>query len=134
MRAADRLYNGIRETLAELKARGHRLAVFSNKPHRFTERIINQAFGEGYFDFILGGTPEIRHKPDPIGIVYIRKMLGVNPEDTYMVGDLPADAASAVDAKVNFIGALWGYSTREKLAEKGGTVFAEDPTEILTII
>jgi len=134
MRAADRLYDSIRETLEELKARGHSIAVFSNKPHRFTERILNKAFGENYFDFILGGTPEIRHKPDSMGIRYICKMLGFASEDTYMVGDLPADAVSAISAYVNFIGALWGYSTREKLAEKGGTVFAESPAEILNII
>ena len=59
MKAADRLFDGIRELLAELKARGHKIAVFSNKPHRFTKPIIDKAFGEGYFDFILGGTPEI---------------------------------------------------------------------------
>ncbi len=134
MRAADRLYDGMRETLTELKSRGHKIAVFSNKPHRFTERIINKAFGEGYFDFVLGGTPEIAPKPAPHGINYICKMLGFKPEDTYMIGDLPADAASALVAKANYIGALWGYSTREKLAEKGGTVFADTPTEILTII
>ena len=34
----------------------------------------------------------------------------------------------------NYIGALWGYSTREKLAEKGATLFAEKPIDILTII
>lgn len=134
MRAADRLYDGIHATLEELKARGHKLAVFSNKPHRFTERIINKAFGEGYFDFILGGTPEIRHKPDPMGIVYISKMLGFEPENTYMIGDLPADAVSAVSANANYIGALWGYSTREKLAEKGAVIFAEKPIELLDII
>ena len=134
MKAADRLYGGIRETLAELKVHGHKIAVFSNKPHRFTERIINKAFGEGYFDFILGGTPEIAPKPEPTGILYICKMLGIKPEDAYMIGDLPADAASAVSANANYIGALWGYSTREKLAEKGATLFAEKPTDILTII
>jgi phosphoglycolate phosphatase len=134
MKAADRLFDGIRETLAELKARGHKIAVFSNKPHRFTERIINKTFGEGYFDFILGGTPEIAPKPAPTGILYICKMLGIAPTDTYMIGDLTADAASAVSANANYIGALWGYSTREKLAEKGATLFAEKPIDILTII
>ena len=134
MKAADRLFDGIRETLAELKVRGHKIAVFSNKPHRFTKPIIDKAFGEGYFDFILGGTPEIAPKPAPTGILYICKMLGIDPADTYMIGDLPADAASAVSANANFIGALWGYSTREKLAEKGGTIFAERPIELLDII
>ena len=134
MKAADRLFDGIRETLAELKVRGHKIAVLSNKPHRFTKPIIDKAFGEGYFDFILGGTPEIAPKPAPTGILYICKMLGIAPADTYMIGDLPADAASAVSANANYIGALWGYSTREKLAEKGGTIFAERPIELLDII
>ena len=132
--AADRLYEGIREVLDELKSRGHAIAVFSNKPHRFTYPIIAKAFGEGYFDFVLGGTPEIRHKPDAHGINYVRKMLGFKPEDTYMIGDLPADAAAAVSANVDFIGVLWGYSDSEKLAEKGAVVFAEKPIEILDII
>ena len=132
--AADRLYDGIRETLDELKARGHAVAVFSNKPHRFTYPIIAKAFGEGYFDFVLGGTPEIRHKPDPHGINYNCKMHGFKPENTYMIGDLPADAASALAAKANYIGALWGYSNREKLTEKGAEIFAEKPIEILDII
>ena len=61
-------------------------------------------------------------------------MLGFKPEDTYMIGDLPADAAAAASARSNYIGALWGYSTREKLAEKGATLFAENPIDILTII
>ena len=134
MKAADRLYDGIRETLAELKVRGHKIAVFSNKPHRFTKPIIDKAFGEKYFDFVLGGTPEIAPKPAPTGIIYICKMLGIDPADIYMIGDLPADAASAISANANFIGALWGYSTREKLAEKGGTIFAERPIELLDII
>ena len=129
MKAADRLFDGIREVLAELKARGHKIAVFSNKPHRFTKPIIDKAFGEGYFDFVLGGTPELSPKPDARCILYICK-----PEDAYMIGDLPADAAAAASAKSNYIGALWGYSTREKLAEKGATLFAEKPIDILTII
>lgn len=134
MKAADRLYDGIRETLDELKSRGHLIAVFSNKPHRFTYPIIEKAFGKGYFDFVLGSTPELYPKPDARCILYICKQLGIAPADTYMIGDLPADAMSAASAGANYIGALWGYSNREKLAEKGAYVFAEKPTEILDII
>ena len=61
-------------------------------------------------------------------------MLGFKPEDTYMIGDLPADASAAVSANVGFIGALWGYSDREKLAEKGAEIFAEKPTDIINLI
>jgi len=132
--ATDRLYDGIRETLDELKARGNTIAILSNKPHRFTERIINMAFGEGYFDLVLGGTPEIDPKPSPAGILYICKMLGFMPEDTYMIGDLTADAIAAKSANANYIGALWGYSDRERLAKNGATVFAENALQILTLI
>ena len=134
MKAADRLYDGIRDTLDELKSHGHAIAVFSNKPHRFTYPIIEKAFGKGYFDFVLGGTPELFPKPDARCILYICKQLGIAPADTYMIGDLPADAMSAASAGANYIGALWGYSNREKLAEKGGHIFANIPTDILDLI
>lgn len=127
--AADRLYDGIRDLLDELKARGHAVAVFSNKPHRFTYPIIAKAFGEGYFDFVLGGTPEIRHKPDPHGINYIRKMLGFKPEDTYMIGDLPADYRAAKAAGANFIAAGWGYGL-DGLRAEGADVVADKPKDI----
>ena len=134
IKAADRLYDGIRETLDELKARGHAIAVFSNKPHRFTKPIIDKAFGEGYFDFVLGGTPELFPKPDARCILYICKMLGFNPADTYMIGDLPADYLASKSAGANHIIANWGYGHEKGLRKQGATVFAEKPLDILEIL
>jgi phosphoglycolate phosphatase len=134
IKAADRIYIGIREVLSELKSRGHAIAVLSNKPHRFTYPIITKAFGEGYFDLVLGGTPELSPKPHARGIIYICKKLGFKPEDAYMIGDLPADALAASSAGANYVAALWGYSNRKTLAENGAVNFAVAPTDILTFI
>lgn len=130
MGAEERLYDGIRETLDELKARGHTVAILSNKPHRYTERIINKTFGEGYFALVLGGTPELEPKPSPAGLLYICKMLGFKPEDTYMIGDLTADYRSAQGASSNFIGAGWGYDP-EGLRSEGAEAIANAPLDIL---
>ena len=46
-------YDGIMETLKELKNRGMKLAVCSNKPHVAAVKVIAQMF-DGYFDLVIG--------------------------------------------------------------------------------
>ena len=45
MGATECVFDGIRETLAELKSRGYLLAVLSNKKNKFVQPIISEAFG-----------------------------------------------------------------------------------------
>ncbi len=133
IKAVDRLYSGIRETLDGLKERGYPLALLSNKPHRYTYPIIMKAFGEGYFTMVEGGSDKFAKKPAPDGILYICERLGISPSDTYMIGDLPADYLAAKRANSNFIAAGWGYGLNE-FKKLGATVFAEKPIDLLTIL
>ena len=57
-------YEGIPEVLAELKARGHQLAVASNKYQAATEKIVNHFFPD-VFDVVLGEREGVERKPDP---------------------------------------------------------------------
>ena len=61
-------YDGIMETLKELKNRGMKLAVCSNKPHVAAVKVIAQMF-DGYFDLVIGQSDAIRRKPAPDGPV-----------------------------------------------------------------
>ncbi len=133
MTACDRIYDGIYETLDELKKRGHALAVLSNKNDRHVQPIIAKSFPDT-FDFILGALENIPHKPDPAGLLMICEKLGFDSAEAYMIGDLAFDCKAAVNANAHFIGALWGYGGREKLTASGATLFAEKPTDILGII
>ncbi len=133
MTACERIYDGIYETLDELKKRGHALAVLSNKNDRHVQPIIAKSF-PNTFDCILGALESVPRKPDPAGLLMICEKLGFEPAETYMIGDLVFDCKAAVNANAHFIGALWGYGGREKLTDAGATVFADKPTDILGII
>lgn len=47
-------YEGIPKLLEELKKRGMKIAVLSNKPHHATVDVIESLFGKGYFDVVQG--------------------------------------------------------------------------------
>lgn len=50
-------YPQITETVEELKKRGIKTAVFSNKPHEAAVRVVEHVFGKGFLDVIQGQTP-----------------------------------------------------------------------------
>jgi phosphoglycolate phosphatase len=104
------LYDGVRETLHALRERGHLLAVLTNKPVRFSERMMD-ALGLGkHFVRIYGGNSfEPKRKPDPVGIHALLSETGVAKERTIMVGDSVVDVRTARNAGVRACGVAWGF-------------------------
>ena len=134
MGAVDRVFDGMRETLDELKSRGYLLAVLSNKKNKFVQPIIAEAFGEGYFDFVCGWDEVRPKKPDPTSLLSILDALGVEKENAWMIGDLPADYIVSVNAGINHVVADWGYGKKKKFIALGATLFAESPLDLLGIL
>ena len=104
------LYDGVRETLHSLRERGHLLAVLTNKPVRFSERMMD-ALGLGkHFVRIYGGNSfDPKKKPDPVGIHALLAETGVPKERTIMVGDSVVDVRTARNAGVRACGVAWGF-------------------------
>ncbi len=134
MDSVNRVFDGIYETLCELKKRGYLLAVLSNKKDRFVQPIIATAFSEEFFDFVCGWDEIRPKKPDPTSLLDILAELGVEKENTWMIGDLSADYKVSVNAGVNHVIADWGYGEKKKLIKLGATVFAEKPLDLLAIL
>ena len=133
MGATECVFDGIRETLAELKARGYTLTVLSNKKDQYVKPIIATAF-EGLFSFVLGRSTERPKKPAPDGIFFICEQMGAEVENTYMIGDLAADYLASKNAGCNHIIANWGYGHEKGLRKHGATVFAEKPIDLLDVL
>lgn len=94
------LYPGAAEGLEKLAAAGHRLAVLSNKPGE-PSRIILKHLGLGDLFFrIIGGGDVPNLKPAPDGIFALMKESGVQPENTWMLGDHHTDLEVAHNAGV----------------------------------
>ena len=125
-------YEGMPETLKELKKRGIRLAVCSNKPHPAAVKVIAQLYGDD-FDMVLGQSDAIRRKPAPDGPLMIAGKFGVRPEECMYVGDTSTDMKTGKDAGMFTVGALWGFRDREELNANGADLVAEHPTDLVKI-
>ena len=86
---------GVRETLAELRARGYRLAVGSSSKN--TKLVLERTNLLNEFDAISDGTNITRAKPDPEVFLKAAEFLGIAPVDCAVVEDAEAgiDAAKA---------------------------------------
>lgn len=125
-------YEGIKEMLKELKKRGMKLAVCSNKPHVAAVKVIEKMF-DGYFDFVIGQSDSIRRKPAPDGPLKAASEFGVSPSECMYVGDTKTDMETGTAAKMHTVGVLWGFRDREELESNGAEKVAEKPQDLLYI-
>lgn len=127
-------YDGITELLKELKQRGLRLAVLSNKPHARTLDVIHALFGEDCFDWIQGQTPELERKPSPDGVFYIAKRLDISPSEMLYVGDTNTDMQTGKAAGALTIGVLWGFRERAELEDNHADAVIAHPAELIQVL
>ena len=132
-----RPYDGIVETIHELKLRGCRLAVVSNKMMAATQELVAHFFPE--IEVAIGEheAAGIRKKPAPDTVYEALRQLGLVvggfPADTVYVGDSDVDIATARNSGLPCISVLWGFRDKPFLLEHGATTFVSTPQELLTI-
>ncbi len=127
------LYPGIREVLVELRKRGARLGVLSNKPHPLTVQTVEDLQIAERFDCVLGHKEEFSPKPDPAGARWMVEQLGVARESILYVGDTCTDMETARAAGLTPVGVAWGFRPREELVESGAEHVIESAAEILAL-
>lgn len=125
-----RAYPHMVETLQELKGRGVRLGVLSNKFDAGVHDVINLYLPD-IFDVMHGESEEIPRKPDPTGLLRTIAELDSTPAQTVYVGDSGTDVAVSRNAGVFSLGAAWGYHGAAGLRKAGADAVIEDPRELL---
>lgn len=103
------LYPGVVDTLDELT--GWTLAVLTNKPVRFTCRMLEGLGVYDRFAAVYGGNSFPDKKPDPVGIRRILSDTGGDPTSTWMVGDSSVDVLTGRRAGVRTCGVTYGYAS-----------------------
>jgi len=126
-----RLYDGTIEVIDELRRRGVKLAVFSNKVDGLTIHFVEKLIGLEKFELVIGSKPTIPLKPDPTGALLISKELGIVPSEMGYIGDSGTDMITANKAGMFAIGALWGFRTKEELFSNGAKKLLNHPNELL---
>ena len=126
-------YEGIPETVAELKRRGARLGVLSNKFDAGVQEVVG-AYLPGLFAVAHGESADIPRKPDPTGLLRTIEELGSAPERTVYVGDSTGDVAVARNAGTYAVGVTWGYHGAERLRAAAADLVIDDPRALLDLL
>lgn len=124
-------YEGIRELFDELKSRGIKLCIFSNKHHDNVVSLLNQIFGENYFDVILGQREDYHRKPSGEGLDIILSEAGVLACNCIYVGDTNTDMLTGKNYGLYTVGVTWGFRTEEELIYGGADYIAHKPEDII---
>ncbi len=106
---ATTLYPSVREALDLLHAERIPLAVLTNKPVKFSVRLVAGLGLADHFFRIYGGNSFAEKKPHPIGIETLIGEAGADRAGTVMVGDSGIDVQTARAANVQACGVSWGF-------------------------
>lgn len=126
-----RPYEGIMPLLEELRRRGKRVAVVSNKFYLATEELCRHFFGPLVEVAIGEREGVIRRKPAPDAVEEALRRLGVGKEGAVYVGDSDVDLATARNSSLPCVSVLWGFRDRDFLTAHGATTFIAAPAELL---
>ena len=129
-----KVFDGVKEVLTQLKDRGFKLAILTNKPQITTEDVYKRYLADIGFDVVFGARLCVKMKPDPEALNMILKELSVNKENAYFVGDGETDVITAKNAGVEPVSVLWGYRDKDQLLSEGARLFAEKPSDLLSLI
>lgn len=124
-------YNGIIEMLSNLKSKGIKIAVVSNKFDLAVKELCKKYFEE-FIDFAAGENEAqgIRKKPAPDTVISVLNEFNFAPEDAVYVGDSDVDIMTAKNSKMLCISVTWGFRDEKFLLENGATILINAPSEI----
>lgn len=123
-------YEGIPEVLAELKRRGKKLAIVSNKFYAATQELAKHFFPET-IQVAIGERENIHKKPAPDTVLEAMRQLGVGKEGSIYIGDSDVDIDTAKNVGIPCISVLWGFRDKDFLISHGATHLIKTPKELL---
>lgn len=129
-----RLYPGALATLAELRARGYRQAILTNKPDEVARQVCRQLALAEAVDGIWGERPESPRKPDAESLLEVVRHFGVEPARCAVVGDGAADHKVAHGAGAKMIGVTYGLLNCEQVLERHPSAVIDSLDELLELL
>ncbi len=126
-------YPGIMPLLEELKQKGIKMAIVSNKLHPAVQELAERFF-KGYITSAVGESATVRRKPNPDAVLAALNELGSTKDEAIYVGDSEVDLATARNAGLPCALVTWGFrdeSFLRSLPLQATTHFVHTPHELL---
>lgn len=130
-----RPYDGIIDLLKNIKQKGYKIAVVSNKFDAAVKELCEKYFS-GLIDIAIGENEKcgIKKKPAPDTVYLASELLSAKIGECVYVGDSDVDIQTAQNAGIPCISVLWGFRDEEFLKNSGADKFVSYPKEILSYI
>ena len=112
----NHVFEGVAETLAELKRRGYRLFVATAKPTVYAKQILEHFDLAQYFTDIYGSELNGERTNKAELIQYILEQQKLQADQCLMVGDREHDIFGARQNGIDTIAVNCGYGSQEELA------------------
>ncbi|WP_159023606.1 phosphoglycolate phosphatase [Formosa sp. L2A11] len=124
------MYPGVLETLKDLKKRGFKIVICTNKPYGFIAPILETLDIKQYFNSWIGEDSLAKKKPDALPLLHLVKQMETTIEKSVMVGDSKNDILAAQNANMESIGVSYGYNYNENIADYNPTVVVDNFSEL----
>jgi phosphoglycolate phosphatase len=106
------IFEGLEELIEQASLSGLKLGVCTNKIERFSIKLLTELGIMTHFSAVVGGDTMPVMKPDPVPYVEVARRLGVDVQDTLMIGDSETDIRTAQNAGVPVIAVTFGYTAK----------------------
>lgn len=127
-------FDGIRELFEDLKKRDIKICIFSNKQHDNVVSILNELFGENYFDYVLGQKDTHKKKPSGEGIDIILENINIDMKNCIYIGDTNTDMMTGKNYGLYTVGVTWGFRKQQELIEANADYIIDNPLDLVKII
>ena len=105
----SKCYENVEFVLFQLKSRGLKLGICTNKPSNLTNKVLENLSLKKYFETIICGDTLNVKKPDARPLLEAVKGLESDPESSIFIGDSEVDMKTALSANMGFGFFTQGY-------------------------
>jgi len=116
------VYDGVADALATLAGRPGRMFLCTSKPELYARRIVTLFGLAEYLDGIYGADLAGRFDDKVKLLAHLAVTEGFDPERAVMIGDRAHDLRAARMNGAQSVGVLWGFGSREELADADAIV------------
>ena len=129
------LLAGIAELLQAIENKGLKWGIVTNKPRRFTLRLIESMGLHKRAACVVSGDDAPQPKPSPATLLLACEQIGVKSENCVYVGDAERDVQAGRAAGMKTVVALFGYiDVTDRPSEWGADALINTPKELLSLV
>lgn len=127
-------FEGVKETLINLKNKGYKLIIYSNKPNSILQKLIQNKLSDIEFSYVQGQDNNYPPKPDVTLLSEILNKLNLKMDEGIYVGDSIVDLETARNAKMKCVIFSFGYGNQEEILKAKPDYYFNDFKELDSIL